>query len=86
MYLFRILFNNDPQQIPFNSAEKWPRKWYRNTTLLAKKMHNGENTLEVLLYLTIGTIGGLNNTSNTQRMHFMYINGVNLEACLVLNL
>ena len=50
MYVFRILFNNDPQQIPFNSAKKWLRKWYRNTTF-SSKMHNGENAFEVLLYL-----------------------------------
>ena len=48
--MFRILFNNDPQQISFNSAKKWLRKWYRNTTF-SSKMHNGENAFEVLLYL-----------------------------------
>ena len=49
--VFRILFNNDPQQISFNSAKKWLRKLYRNTTF-SSKMHNGENALfEVLLYL-----------------------------------
>ena len=47
---FRILFNNGPQQISFNSAKKWLRKWYRNTTF-SSKMHNGENAFEVLLYL-----------------------------------
>ena len=50
LYVFRILFNNDPQQISFNSAKKWLRKWYRNTTF-SSKMHNGENAFEVLLYL-----------------------------------
>ena len=51
LYVFRILFNNDPQQISFNSAKKWPRKWYRNMAFSFKKMHNGENAFEVLLFL-----------------------------------
>ena len=50
LYVFRILFNNDPQQISINSAKKWPRKWYRNMNI-SEKMHNGENAFEVLLYL-----------------------------------
>ena len=50
MYVFRILFNNDPQQISFHSAKKWLRKWYRKKTF-SSKMHNGENAFEVLLYL-----------------------------------
>ena len=32
LYVFRILFNNDAQQISFNSAKTWPRKWYRIMT------------------------------------------------------
>ena len=32
VYVFRILFNNNAQQISFNSAKKWPR-----TRLLANK-------------------------------------------------
>ena len=46
-YVFRKLFNNVSQQIQFcqkNCAE---------TQLLAKKMHNGQNAFEVLLYLTL---------------------------------
>ena len=35
--VFRILFNNDTQQISFNSGKKWPRKWYRNMTFSLKK-------------------------------------------------
>ena len=35
--VFRILFNNDPQQISFNSAKKLPRKWPRNMTFSYKK-------------------------------------------------
>ena len=30
LYGFKILFNNDPQQISFNSAEQLSRKLYRN--------------------------------------------------------
>ena len=32
VYVARILFDNEAQQISFNSAEKWPRKRYRNMT------------------------------------------------------
>ena len=49
-FLELLIFNNDPQQISFNSAKKWPRNDTK-TRLLAKKMHNGENAFEVLLYL-----------------------------------
>ena len=65
MYVFRILFNNDPQQISINSARKWPRKWYRNMNFSFKKCIM-EKTHLTFCYVYA------NNASITQEMRFLY--------------
>ena len=39
-----MLFRKDAHQISFNSAEKWPRKWYRNMTC-SYEIHGGEKRI-----------------------------------------
>ena len=74
LYVFRILFNNDPQQISINSAKKWPRKWYRNMNFSLKKCIMEKTHLK-FCYIYI------NNASITQKMRFLYINWFILETC-----
>ena len=45
--VFRILFNNDAQQISFNSGKNGPENGTETWLLAKKKMHNEENTFEV---------------------------------------
>ena len=74
LYVFRILFNNDPQQISINSAKKWPRKWYRNMNFSLKKCIMEKTHLK-FCYIYIS------NASITQKMRFLYINWFILETC-----
>ena len=76
LYVFIILFNNDPQQISINSSKKWPRKWYRNMNFSLKKCIIEKTHLKFCYVYT-------NNASITQKMRFLYINGFILEICLI---
>ena len=69
VYVFRILFNNDAQQISFNSVEKWLRKWYRNMNFSYRKKCIDEET-----HLKFCCI-------YMNKMRFLYIGGFILEAC-----
>ena len=51
MYVARVLFNDDAQQISFHSAEMLPRKLHQNMTFALKKSIMEKNAFEVLLNL-----------------------------------
>ena len=78
VYVSKILFNNDAQQI-YSILFKKGQENCAETGLLTKKMDNGEKCILKFCFSYI------DNRSTRQKMHFMYINRFILEACHILH-